>query len=54
MLLNPLDAAAPTVDLVFNAAVQELDGMWSAAIRGIPIINIPGAVVPADESANAS
>ena len=55
VLLNPLDAAPPTVDVVLNASAQELNGLWPvAAVSGIPIINIPGAIVSTTESANAS
>lgn len=54
VLLNPLDAAPPTVEDLLGATAQELEVMWPAAVSGMPIINLPGAAVSQADTVNAS
>ena len=55
VLLNPLDAAPPSLDLVLETSAEKLQDLWpSAAISGVPIINIPGAAAAMNSSANVS
>ena len=54
VLLNPADAAPPTVENVLSATAQELDALWPAAVSGMPIINLPGADVSQVDTVNAS
>lgn len=55
VLLNPHDAAPPTVETVLAAHAQDLEALWPrAAVSGVPLINVPGAVVSQAETVNAS
>lgn len=55
VLLNPLDAAPPTLDVVLGTSTEKLHDLWpSAAVSGVPIINIPGAVVAMNASTNVT
>jgi hypothetical protein len=54
VLLNPADAAPPTVENVLGATAEELDALWPAAVSGMPIINLPGAPVSQVDTVNAS
>lgn len=55
VLLNPLDAAPPTVQRVLDATSSQLEALWpTAAISGVPIINLPGAAASHAEIVNAS
>jgi putative transposase len=55
VLLNPLDAAPPTVDSVLAATSQELEALWPAAAdSGVPMINLPGAPISQTDAATAS
>jgi putative transposase len=55
VLLNPLDAAPPTMQSVLSATPQQLDTLWPAAAdSGVPIINLPGASAGETDVVNAS
>lgn len=56
VMLNPLDAAPPTGDIVLAADGDALATLWPApsATTEITIINLPGATVPQAETANAT
>jgi putative transposase len=55
VLLNPADAAPPTVQRVLDATSSQLETLWpAAAVSGVPIINLPGAAASQNEIVNAS
>jgi len=55
VMLNPLDAAPPTVRAVIEAADDVVDKLWpKRAACDIPIINLPGAHMPQAAAANAT
>jgi putative transposase len=55
VMLNPLDAAPPTVRAVIEAADDDVDKLWpKRAACDIPIINLPGAHMPQAAAANAT
>jgi hypothetical protein len=54
-MLNPLDAAPPTVAAVLEAPDDQLARLWSeGVVSDIPIINLPGASVPPEHAVNAT
>ena len=56
VMLNPLDAAPPTGDVVLAANAEALAKMWPTATPSADItsINLPGAAMPQAEIANAT
>ena len=50
VLLNPLDAAPPTLDAILNTPTGELAELWPAAISGMPVIHLPGAQAAIEET----
>ena len=55
VMLNPLDAAPPTVRAVLEATHDDIDKLWpQPATSAIPIINLPGAPVHQAATANAT
>jgi len=52
VLLNPLDAAPPTLGTVLSTPADALAGLWPAAKSGLPVIHLPGA--PELTASNAS
>jgi putative transposase len=55
VLLNPLDAAPPTVAAVLDTPDEQLAKLWpAAAVSGVPMINLPGANPSRDQLVNAT
>jgi putative transposase len=55
VLLNPRDAAPPTVENVLGANASEFEALWPiAAVSDAPIIKVPGAALSCADSMNAS
>lgn len=55
VMLNPLDAAPPTGDVVLSADDDALSKLWpTPAASDIPIINLPGAIPSQESTANAT
>ena len=50
VLLNPHDAAPPTLDTILSTPPDELSSPWPAAVNGMPVIHLPGAPPPAGEA----
>jgi putative transposase len=46
VMLNPLDAAPPTVEAILAAPPDNLNDLWPAAVSGVPVIHLPGAPEP--------
>ena len=55
VMINPLDAAPPTVDTILSTPDDELAELWPAPVTDdVPVINLPGAISHQAEMANAT
>lgn len=55
VLLNPLDAAPPTIEAVLASPSDQLPQLWPiAAVSGVPVINLPGAQIASEENTLAT
>jgi hypothetical protein len=55
VLVNPLDAAPPTLETVLETPDDQLAALWpAAAVSSIPVINLPGAPTNHEQLANAT
>lgn len=55
VLLNPLDAAPPTVAAVLETPDDQLGTLWPTRVASdIPIINLPGAAIPSEHAVIAT
>jgi len=55
VMLNPLDAAPPTLETVLAATDADLDKLWPPPVSSdIPVINLPGAALQQAAATNAT
>jgi putative transposase len=54
VMLNPLDAAPPTVETILGTPDDTLANLWPAALSGMPVINLPAASKRSAEIENAT
>ena len=55
VMLNPLDAAPPTLETVLQASDDDVAKLWpTPPLSDIPVINLPGASAHRIEAANAT
>ena len=54
-MLNPLDAAPPTIEAVLETPDDQLATLWPPRdVSDIPIINLPGAAMPSEHAGIAT
>jgi putative transposase len=55
VMLNPLDAAPPTVQVVLHTPDEDIEKLWPIPTASdIPVINLPGTSIPQPKSALAT